>query len=323
MPLICYVERRFSKEAMAMVEKANAIIAEYEGQGFELTLRQLYYQFVARDLIPNTERSYKNLGTIVNNARLAGLIDWDHITDRTRSLRGLSHWDNPADIVKGAAQSYRIDLWANQMYRPEVWVEKDAMLGVIEDVCRQWDVPYFSCRGYTSQSEMWGAAMRLKNWISGNNPHSESNDEGQIPIVFHFGDHDPSGKDMTRDIIARFQMFMGGIELKRMALNMDQIQKYKPPPNPAKITDSRAKAYIAEFGDKSWELDALEPKVIVSLIEGAIKKLIDFDLWNEDQAAMAKDRDLLGKTAARWDKVSKFVGKLKAKKGKDDGKSGG
>ena len=116
---------------------------------------------------------------------------------------------------------------------------------------------------------MWNAAQRLKQEI----------DEGYTPIIFHFGDHDPSGKDMTRDITDRLEMFMGGLEVRRMALNIDQVQQHNPPPSPAKITDSRATAYIAEFGEDSWELDALEPSGIVGLIEDAVLSIRDEKTW--------------------------------------------
>lgn len=296
MPKICYTPRKFSAESIGMIQKANEIIAEYESQGFALTLRQLYYQFVARDLIPNNIRSYKNLGSVVNDGRLAGLIDWDHITDRTRSLKGRNHWKNPEEIIEAVAQSYHIDMWARQAYRPEVWIEKDAVAGVVEGVCRELDVPYFSCRGYTSQSEMWVGGQRIGAWTKGK--------KEQTPIIFHFGDHDPSGKDMTRDIIDRLKLFMGGVELKRLALNMDQVQQYNPPPNPAKITDSRSTAYIAEFGGKSWELDALEPKVLVTLIRKNVNALKDKKIWTEDEDRLATEKKLLAKVSKYWWKIS-------------------
>jgi hypothetical protein len=294
-PKICYVERKFSEASLAIIEKANEIIESMLAQGFDLTLRQLYYQFVSKDLIPNTERSYKNLGSIVNDARLAGLIDWDAISDRTRSLRQNSHWSNPAEIIKGAADSYKIDMWARQKYRPEVWIEKDALVGVIEGVCRREDVPYFSCRGYTSQSEMWAGAMRLKVWAE---------EQEQTPIIFHLGDHDPSGKDMTRDVTDRIALFMGGVRLERLALNMDQIETYHPPPNPAKITDSRATAYIQEFGNSSWELDALEPRVIVALIQRNIDRLKNKKIWAEDRARWENERALLQKASKHWHRIA-------------------
>jgi hypothetical protein len=282
-----------------LVEKCNEIIEEYATQGFTLTLRQLYYQLVSRGIIPNSQKSYKRVGSIVNDARLGGYIDWQAIEDRTRNLRGLAHWENPADIVESVSLQFRVDLWEGQTYRPEVWIEKDALVGVIEGVCNQYDVPFFSCRGYTSQSEMWGAAQRLKNHALG----------GQIPYILHFGDHDPSGKDMTRDIGERLSMFIGdgAVELHRMALNMDQIKKYDPPPNPAKQTDSRYEAYIREFGDESWELDALEPRVIAALISTRIDSLIDKKPWNEQKKKIKEGRATLALISARFPDVETFL----------------
>jgi hypothetical protein len=230
-PKIKYEEFKFRPPTLALIETANRIITEYQRQGFDLTLRQLYYQFVSRGVIPNTQRSYKNLGSIVNDARLAGLIDWDSIVDRTRELRTVPHWNDPSDIVDACAKQFNVDRWAQQKYRPEVWIEKDALVGVFERFCQELDVPLFSCRGYTSQSEMWGAAQRMVG-------HRR---QKQIPVVFHFGDHDPSGRDMSRDIVDRIELFTGkSLKFERLALNMDQVKQYGPPPNPAKITDSRA-----------------------------------------------------------------------------------
>lgn len=279
MPCIQYIKKRFRADSLARIEKANEIIADYQAQGFDLTLRQLYYQFVSRDLIPNTQKSYDNLGSLISDARLAGLVDWDAIQDRTRHLRGNSHWDSPAAIVDACASQYRIDRWADQTFRPEVWIEKDALVGVIEGVCKRLDVPYFSCRGYTSQSEMWGAGQRLLRYVRA----------GQTPVIFHFGDHDPSGIDMTRDIQDRLNLFIGSaIQIQRIALNMDQIEEYTPPPNPAKLTDSRAEAYIAKFGYESWELDALEPNTIVDLVENSIQNIIDLGSW---ESACSREQD--------------------------------
>lgn len=295
MPRICYVEKRFNAKSVARIRAANTIIAEYMAAGFELTLRQLYYQFVARDLIPNTEKSYKNLGDLISDARLAGLIDWDAIQDRNRFLRGNPHWESPDEIVQACADQYRVDLWAGQSYRPEVWVEKDALVGVVEKACRPLDVPFLSCRGYTSQSEMWRAGRRLKHYAEVT---------GQTPIVIHLGDHDPSGIDMTRDITERLCMFAEqDIEVRRIALNMDQIEEYSPPPNPAKVTDSRFEAYRERYGDESWELDALEPQVIVDLIEETINEIRDERPWKRAVRRQDEGREQLQSVAGNWESV--------------------
>ena len=290
MPKICYVERKFEPGSLKLIQTANEIIEDYSAQGFDLTLRQLYYQFVSRDIIQNSQREYKRLGSVINDARLAGLIDWEAIIDRTRELRRNSHWTGPKDAVLSLEAQYQIDKWVGQEYRVEVWVEKDALVGVIGSVCDKLDVPYFSCRGYTSQSEMWEAGQRLQR-------HAENSD--QTPVIIHLGDHDPSGIDMTRDITDRLALFMGGMEVNRIALNMAQVEEYSPPPNPAKITDSRAASYIAIHGDESWELDALDPRTLSALIKKTVLKYRDQDAWNERVELEAEHCATLKKAAVK------------------------
>jgi len=294
---VCYTPRNFSTASRMVIDSANEIIDDYAAQGFDLTLRQLYYQFVSRDLIPNTDREYKRLGSIINDARLAGLVDWEAISDRTRNLMARNWWASPGSVIESAAIGYHRNYWKNQPYRPEVWIEKDALLGVIEPVCDRLDVPYFSCRGYTSQSEMWRAAMRLENWSG----------DGQTPIIFHLGDHDPSGMDMTRDIGDRLDTFLADCEVRRLALSMEQVQEYTPPPNPAKTTDSRFAQYVQLYGDESWELDALEPQVLSDLIEDAVNSVRDDDLWDETVDREREEADLLKLAARRGDEVGGFL----------------
>lgn len=293
MPKICYTPRNFSASSQKLIDTANSIIAEYTAQGYELTLRQLYYQMVARDIIQNKQTEYKRLGSIINDARLAGLIDWNRIQDLTREMRKVSHWTSPADIVEACAASYRIDKWATQRYRPEVWIEKDALRNVVERVCTEEDVPYFSCRGYTSQSEMWVAAQRLLGWRK----------QGQIPVIIHLGDHDPSGVDMTRDIRDRMAVFGLSLDVRRVALNMDQILQHDPPPNPAKTTDSRFEGYITLFGEESWELDALDPTTLADIIRGTIEGLRDNVAYKEQEDAEEASRSVLQKASDYWDDV--------------------
>ncbi|MCP4248053.1 MAG: hypothetical protein GY778_13485 [bacterium] len=286
MPRIQYIKKRFSDATQAIVDQANEIIKEYAGEGLSLTLRQLYYQFVARDLLANQQREYKRLGEIVNNGRLAGLIDWSAIVDRTRELRSVAHWGSPAEIVEACADQFRIDRWAQQENRLEVWIEKDALIGVLETVCRDNDVPCFSCRGYTSQSEVWTAAQRLLGWFR----------NGQEPVILHLGDHDPSGIDMTRDIRDRLELFCDRpIRVLRLALNREQVDEYNPPPNPAKLSDSRAAHYVAHHGDDSWELDALDPRTIRDLISTTIDR---FRLPDEWERSLSIEEDGQGRLRA-------------------------
>jgi hypothetical protein len=297
MPRIAYRDFNFRRDTLETIARVNDIVEEYAAQGFDLTLRQVYYQFVQRGWLPNTERSYKKLGAIVNDGRLAGMIDWLYIVDRTRALQSNSHWDSPEDIMDAVSKQFRFDKWADQDWRIEVWIEKDALKGVFWGICSKLDIPLFSCRGYTSQSEMWAAGRRLQGYF----------DSEQTPLILHFGDHDPSGIDMTRDIDERLGMFMGGTKMERLALNMDQVEHYFLPPNPAKVTDSRFDGYRVEFGDESWELDALEPRVLVGLVEQVVLEYREDDKWAAAVERENAAKRTLSEIAGRWDEVVEFM----------------
>lgn len=334
---IRYVNKNFRTDTMAIIEAANAICQTYSGS---LTLRQLYYQFVARDLLPNEQKSYDRLQSIISDARLAGEFDWDYIIDRTRNLVDLPTWESPAKLLEAAAKQYRADLWAPQKRRVEVWIEKDAAIGTIERVCQLNNVPYFSCRGYTSASEMWSAATRVGEYLR----------NGEQTLILHIGDHDPSGLDMTRDIEDRLRMFIhqdwandmlgfgshtrGVIkksmreamrekgstiedhqtpwEVRRIALTLDQIEQYNPPPNPAKTTDARFLAYQEATGlDESWELDALDPFVMENLIQDEIDRFRDDGALGTAERKQEQDRLVLTNISNRWDDVRAAYGSVK------------
>lgn len=296
MPKIRYKEIKFQQKSLDLIELVNQVVDEYSAQGYELTLRQVYYQLVARGYIPNNERSYKNVGSLINDGRLAGLIDWHSVTDRTRNLRSVSHWDNPADVIASARYSYNLDKWEGQPNYVEVWVEKDALVDIVGQACSPLDTPYFSCRGYTSQSEMWSAAQRFIR-----------QEEREKRIIIHLGDHDPSGIDMTRDIQERLELFGADVFVERVALTMNQIQTYNPPPNPAKITDSRASKYIDQFGDESWELDALEPKVITDLIKKQVIMYRDDAIYRAVYDKELREKEELKMLEHNYDRVVAFL----------------
>ena len=269
-----FITKRFSKASLAMIKIVNYILGEYRDQGFRLSLRQLYYQLVARDVIPNTVRSYKNLGTLVSNARQAGEVDWAMIEDRGRETEALSHWNSPAEIVNSAVASFRVDRWKTQPWYIEVMVEKDALSGVLVPVCNQLDIPITANKGYSSSSTMYEVGNRLSN------KHAA----GKKICVIYLGDHDPSGVDMTRDIEDRLSMYSRlpkcEIDVQRVALNFDQVRAWNPPVNPAKQTDARYAAYKLAYGKYCWELDAVEPRTLASLVEKVVLERRDEGRWN-------------------------------------------
>ena len=289
MTLIAYREQKFAAKTLQLIELCNTIIEDYQGQGYKLTLRQLYYQLITINYFPNSEQSYNRLGEAINNARMAGLVSWDAIEDKTRFIRSKDHWNGRSgqnDFLRDAQQWFNIDMWDNQPNYVEVWVEKDALLGVVERPCWELDVPFMACRGYMSASEEWAAANRFE----------EAAENGQAPRLLYLGDHDPSGLDMSRDHNDRLTGFLEhlGIEVdvRRIALNIDQVHQYNPPDNPTKPKDSRSPDYVKKFGRKCWELDALKPSVIDALIRTHIDELRDMDLWadkvDETNAQKAK-----------------------------------
>jgi hypothetical protein len=281
------------------VDLVNEICREYARQGYTLTLRQVHYQMVARGN-ENTYRAYKNLGTLIDKGRLAGLIDWSHIEDRTRAAYGTDgHSTSPEDSISAAAGGYTLPRWTDQPWHVEIWVEKEALAEVVERAASELNCTYFACRGYVSQSEMYKAGQRFDYYAR----------MGKRCLVLHLGDHDPSGMDMTRDIRDRLDMFARGRgpEVRRIALNMDQIEQYSPPPNFAKQTDSRFAEYEAEFGEDSWELDALEPQVLHDLIVTDVREVIDEDAWDAVGEQETRDRETLQEISDRYDDVTDFL----------------
>ena len=299
----------FRKSTLAKIEQANRIIAEMQAQGYTLTVRQLYYQFVARDLLENTQQNYKNLAATIDNGRKAGLIDWDAIEDRTRYLRSVTPYADPARFIRQQADWYYAEaLWRDQETYCEVWIEKDALVGVIEGPCNEWRVPYFACRGYASSSELYTAGKRLRRKA----------DEGKRVVIFHLGDHDPSGLNMTdvnRDSLRQFSR-RHGVQLERLALNYDQIEEHDPPPNPAKESDARFAGYaermVFDYGvdpDEvpSWELDALNPSVIDQIVRDAIEGVVDADRFAARRAEEEANKAKLVDVADNWEGVGRYL----------------
>lgn len=300
-----FVSKNFGASAQAMIDTINNILDDYSAQGYDLSLRQLYYQLVSRNLIPNTEKSYKNIGCLVSDARLAGLIDWDMIKDRGREMVDNPHWVNPTQFIESVAPQYRFDLWEDQEVYVEVMVEKQALEGVLIPVCRSLDVAFTANKGYSSSSALYEASKRFV----------DRGNDGKELFVVYLGDHDPSGIDMSRDVEERLDLFVKtamnrkdeigpneipAVEVKRIALNMDQIKKFNPPENPAKITDSRAKGYISRFGHSSWELDAIEPKELAKLVRDAVLGIMSITKFEKNRKKMEAQRSELLKFAKTY-----------------------
>jgi hypothetical protein len=281
----------FRSDSLERIAQCEKIVVDYLGQGLKLTLRQLFYQLVIKNIIPNVEKSYKNLSTLVSDARLAGLLDWDAIEDRVRVPKAPSEFKDLGELVDAAIASYRLPRWRDQANYVELWVEKDALAGVLWPLACEYHVTMVVNRGYSSQSAMYEAAQRFMHRCN----------DLVTPILLYLGDHDPSGEDMVRDIRDRLVMFgVYGISVEKVALTMEQVEKYAPPPNPAKVSDPRAGNYIARHGASSWEVDALPPEVLAELIRSVMLQYVDL---KKMQKIKRKEED--DKTTLR-----SFVGEL-------------
>lgn len=292
-----FVEKSLRVDTLQVIEQANKIIESFQAQGYRMTLRQLYYQFVTRNLIRNEEKSYKRLASIVSDGRLAGLIDWDAIEDRGRTPSVPSHYNglrHIMQVINNAAEGYTLDKWEGQDTYVELWVEKQALAGVLEPLAEKYHVTLMVNKGYSSQSAMYESANRF----IGNMEKMRDGLVHREGLLLYLGDHDPSGEDMVRDIAERMRLFGVGplFSVEKVALTTAQVRQYNPPPNPAKVSDPRAGGYIAQHGRSSWEVDALDPPVLVQLISAAIERVIDVDALKALNSREARERGRL-KTA--------------------------
>lgn len=292
-----FLNLRFTADTKLTIERSNEILEEYQAQGFTLTVRQLYYQHVARGYRPNDIKSYKRLVDALTKARLGGYTDWSMLRDDERNASQPYIQPDPKAAFDSIEFAYQEDIWEGQPNYVEVWIEKNALRQVVERPCREHRVTSMACKGYLSVSEMYVAAKRFKH---------KNLYEKKICHIIHLGDHDPSGIDMTRDNRERIELLSdySDVTVHRVALNMDQVRRFNPPPNPAKLTDSRSQGYVSQHGRSSWELDALEPRVIQDIVSKKIEELIE--LPGEMRAMREKTQE--GRRVLSW--ISENAGEV-------------
>lgn len=268
---------KFQKASVQLLDKIKTILQDYEQKGIRITLRGLYYQLVSAGLIPNTEKSYKKISGLLTNARYASIVDWDAIEDRTRNPVIPNIFINVPELWEVAKQNYQLDRWKGQDYYIELWTEKDAISSVIQPITKKYQVSLVVNRGYSSASSIHESAQRFLE-------HKDKE-----LILLYLGDHDPSGLDMDRDIQERLNEFGVDVRVIRIGLTSEQVQEYNPPENPTKITDTRAKDYIEKYGYSCWEVDALKPEVLQTLIENSILRYLDLESYNQIKEQEQKD----------------------------------
>jgi len=318
MTKIAFRPASLSSENVTRLEMINRIIEEYKVQGYVLTLRQLYYQLVTREVIANNLNEYRKLSVLLVEGRMSGVVDWAAIEDRLRQAESPSSWNSPGEILDSCIHSYARPRQQGQPVYIEVWVEKDALSEVLSRVTSPYHIPIMVNRGYSSASAMFEAFGRFDQAFR--------ND--QAIRILYLGDHDPSGLNMVEDIEGRILEFFFGsyftqgkrkervppeefrgrladqgldFEIIPVALTREQVNKHRPPPNPAKMADPRADKYVSEHGRKSWEVDALKPEILNRLLESAIAEHMDFNKYRKMLKAEIPDRVKLKKLRAQVD----------------------
>lgn len=261
----------FQSTKQALIPKIVELTDSYLSKGFRLTLRQLYYQLVARNTIPNDIKVYKKLGDLVVELREGGLVDWDSIEDRVRGIEEPQWFSSIPSAQASIVSWFRLQRMSNQDRHVEVWIEKDALSSLCYQITEPYGIPLLANHGYSSCTAVMEAVHRMKR-------------DGRPCVILYCGDHDPSGLDMPRDLTDRLNFYSGNtlpFTLHRIALTMEQIQQLNLPPNPAKDADPRADKYREEFGDESWELDSIDPEVFQGFLRTEIEKNIDRKRYEE------------------------------------------
>jgi hypothetical protein len=256
-----------------IIENSKKILEEYTGG---ITVRQLHYRLVAIGMI-NDMNHYKRVVTAMTKARWDDIVDMESFIDRERSMYGETADDdkdlddeieNGKDQVKAWMNAYRLNRWSNQKNYVEVWIEKKALQGVFERPCLHKNVGLAPCKGYPSITFLNEASKRFEDAV----------DNGKKVILLYFGDYDPSGADIPRSIQENLWRMGIEVEVKRIALNSDQIKEMNLPGVPPKVTDSRTANWS---GGDVVECDAIEPKTLTRMCEEAIEKHFDRDLYSE------------------------------------------
>lgn len=289
-------KRMWKDRKERVVARIVEVVTAYSKMGYRLTLRQLHYQFVSRNWTVNHDTAYKKLGKILDDCRYAGVVDWDAIVDRGRqisldySVRDTNH------ALENTIRHYKLDRMQEQETYLELWTEKDALSEIMERSSSKYHIPLAINKGYTSSSAVYTAYNRVTDRIL----------SGQDVTILYFGDHDPSGLDMVRDIRERLNFMLDKgqhrgndlsemLTIKPIGLTMQQIKRFKLPPNPTKMTDARAAAYVKQFGKTCWEVDALNPETLTEIIESNVEAIIDIDQYNKVIAREKKDKSKLRK----------------------------
>ena len=284
-------------------EIVKASLEVFEQYDTAITLRQLYYRLVSRLLIPNTINSYKRLSRILVKARERLDVPINCLEDRSRRIlgKGDTGYYSAEEYLKmklstlhDSWKSFSMPMWDDQPNYILISLEKDALSRLVSRIANRYSVRTFPTRGYPSFSYVQQMSSYIRNKL-----------RGKPTIVLYFGDFDPSGIDIERDLSDRLEKYKAGdFVVKRVALTSDQIKTYNLPPMPVKRSDARSDSFLAEHGDTSVELDALEPNIFQRMVAKSIEENIIVRKWN---AKLRKIDDLQKWIKTKLEDIEKVI----------------
>ena len=269
----------------AKTEAMLAAAIEVLSANRPMTVRQVYYQLVSRQVIENNRGQYQAVSNLLVDARQEGIIPWDWIEDRLRRPRAVSMWDDLADFARTVRHAYRRDVWASQPEYLEVWLEKDALAGIFEDALNRYGVTLCVGRGYDGWDSIHKAAERFGI--------------DKRVTVLYFGDFDPSGEDMVRSLRERLAELGAEPEIVKCALTFGDVARYNLPPDFTKATDTRRAAFVAKYGDLAVELDALPTDVLRGRLISEVEARMDLDALAQVRKIEETEQARLVKLLAR------------------------
>jgi hypothetical protein len=261
-----------------MEERAEALV-EIVARSEPCTVRQVFYQATVRGIVEKSEAGYGKVQRQLVDLRRAGRIPYESIAENTRWQRKPITFDSPTEALERTAATYRRAVWSELDTYLEVWLEKDALAGVLLPVTSRYDAPLMVSRGHASLSYLHEAASYIEQL-------------GKAVAILRFGDHDPSGRDAADKIEATQREFAPGIELAfhRCAVTPEQIEEWRLPTRPTKATDSRARTWT---GGDSVELDAIDPNDLRELCQGWLEAFIPDDWLDDLRVAERSERAFL------------------------------
>lgn len=261
-----------------IIKAAYDVLEQYH----PMTLRQVYYQLVSKQIIENNQSKYQSLSNMLVEARQENIIPWEWIEDRVRQPQGVPMWSDLNDFLHTVRYAYRRNVWEDQPSYVEVWLEKDALSGIFSDITEEYGVTLVVGRGYNS----WSAYKKaVDRFIKMNKPVS----------ILYFGDFDPSGEDIVRALKDSLHSLQVDPDVEKIAIILEDIKEYNLPPNPTKKTDKRTAKFVKKNGDISVELDALPLPVLQGRIKTSIENHLDRIAFEETiEKQEADQKQLLG-----------------------------